>query len=138
MHLEDSFATGHRLGLPLLHPLWDVDLVHLLYSAPAEVLQAGERPKGLAVGLIRRRIPIGEEWPKRATADTFLDRTLGAGLLPAWRSLGGAKTLENAGIIEPRVADAMIEESRTGNPLPLRDLWAIVKSEVWLRSRSRN
>jgi asparagine synthetase B (glutamine-hydrolysing) len=138
MHLEDSFATGQRLGLPLLHPLWDVDLVHLLYSAPAGVLQAGERPKGLAIGLARRRLSIGEEWPKRATADTFLDRTLGAGLLPAWCSLGGPKTLENAGIIEPGVADAMIEESRRGNPLPLRDLWAMVKSEVWLRSRSRN
>lgn len=135
MHLEDSFSTGRRIGIPLLRPLWDVDLVRLLYAAPRGLLELGGRQKGLAVALIERRISLGQDWPLRATADAFLGRVLAGGLVPAWHSIGGPKALESNGILEPGETWAMVQKNGSGETLPLRELLGIVKSELWLRRR---
>ena len=136
MYLEDSFALGRKFGIPLLHPLWDVDLVRFLSSTPPEVLELDGRPKGLAVAGVKRRLPsVGAAWPRRVTADAFLERVLREGLLPAWRAIGGCKALASLGVVDAARTERMIQTAGDGNSLPLRDAWAIVTSEAWLRPR---
>ncbi|MDP9280269.1 MAG: hypothetical protein M3P00_12685, partial [Gemmatimonadota bacterium] len=136
MYFEDWFMTGRRIGIPLLHPFWDVDVVALLYSASPEVLQLGGRPKGLAVTLVKRRLAtLGDHWPRKAAADAFLEQILAEGLAGAWSSIGGLRTLEKLGIVDAKGIGGTIQADESGNSLPLRDAWAIVTSEFWLRTR---
>jgi hypothetical protein len=69
------------------------------------------------------------------TADAFLERVLREGLLPAWRAIGGCKALASLGVVDAARTERMIQTAGDGNSLPLRDAWAIVTSEAWLRPR---
>ncbi len=136
MYFEDWFTTGRRVGIPVLHPFWDVDVVALLYSASPEVLQLGGHPKGLAVTLVKRRLAtLGDHWPRKAAADVFLEQILAEGLAGAWSSIGGLRTLGELGIVDAKALEEAIQADESEKRLPLREAWAIVTSESWLRTR---
>jgi hypothetical protein len=47
MEKEKGFGYGRKIGVRILHPHWDRDLVSFLYRVPPDLLNRGGRSKSL-------------------------------------------------------------------------------------------
>jgi hypothetical protein len=136
MEAEETFARGARLGLKILAPYWDADLLELLYRAPPDALNAGGRSKGIVRRSLARRFPdVGFERQKKVVATRFSAALMRAEAPRVWASLGGATALAEAGVVEARGATAFFEHamrpSSTSKDLYLA--WELVACEAWFR-----
>ena len=136
MEMEESFDRGVRLGLRLLAPYWDADLLELLYRTPPDALNAGGRSKGIVRQSLDRRFPgLGFDRQKKVVATRFVTGLMRAEMPRVWASLGGARTLSEAGIVDERGATAFFEHaigpSSTSEELYLA--WELVSCEAWFR-----
>ncbi|PYR38108.1 MAG: hypothetical protein DMF90_04450 [Acidobacteria bacterium] len=138
LELEETFELGRRLGVRLLHPYWDADLVDMLYRTPPPLLSRGGRSKGLVRDKMARRFPgLGFERQKKMGAAQFYRTVIQREAGPAWKLLGVAHALGDLGVVEPvataRAFAAIIEKSdRTST----YRLWDIVCLETWARAHA--
>ncbi len=101
MELEESFHQGHRLGMRILQPYWDAQLVAFLYRVPPKLLNRGGRSKGLVRDAVARRFPgLGFERQRKVGATGFVRSVLRTEGVRAWESLGGATALVDSGVVE--------------------------------------
>ncbi len=134
---EEYFETGRRLGVRLLHPYLDADVVDLLYRIPPKLLNRGGRSKGLVRQSLARRFPqLGFERQKKMLAHSFFDSIVWKEGMPAWRSLGGTPALAELGIVEPtllkREIEGILEERRMRHGFRI---WEVLNLESWVRAR---
>src|SRR5262249_17772339 len=52
---EEQYEWGKQIGVRLLHPFFDADVVEMLYRTPPRVLNDGGRTKGLVRQTLVRR-----------------------------------------------------------------------------------
>lgn len=137
--MEDTFAAGRRIGLPILQPLWDPDVVGLLCRTPPELLNRGGREKGLLRDLLGARFPTpGREWVKTVFMDGFLASVMFREGRREWRRLGGASALAEIGLVDPRRLESYVEAcfaDRDGGRREFGRIWNILSAEAWLRPR---
>jgi asparagine synthase (glutamine-hydrolysing) len=137
--MDDLFVAGQRVGLRMLQPLWDVDVVDLLYRTPPGMLIRGGREKGLVRDLLASRFPeLGREWVKTVFMDGFLRSVVLREGPEAWRRLGGTPALAEVGLVDPERLRSFVEErlSDGGHPThEIRRIWNILSLEAWLRPR---
>jgi asparagine synthase (glutamine-hydrolysing) len=134
---EEYFEMGRRLGMRIMHPYWDADLVQLLYRTPPKLLMRGGRAKGLVREALARRFPtLGFERQRKVNATDFYWKTMQSEGPAAWSTLGGASTLDSLGIIDSRLHAAAMTELFAGErPRESYRIWNTLQLEAWTRSR---
>ena len=138
LELEETFELGRRLGVRMLHPYWDPDLVDMLYRTPPHLLSHDGRSKGVVRERLARRFPgLRFERQKKMRATQFYRSVVQRETATAWRRLSVAHALADLGIVDP-VATArefanIVKKPETG--LTYR-LWDIVSLETWARSHA--
>lgn len=137
MEFEEFFESGRRMGLRVLQPFWDPDLVDLLYRVPPHLLNKGGRSKGLVRGMLARRFPgVGFAQQKKVVATGFfMERVLGeAGA--AWHTMGGVLGLARLGAVDPTPLNGAFQHSLAhGRLRDAQRVWNILNLEAWVRPR---
>ena len=137
MEMEEYFEHGARMGLRILMPYWDADLLEMLYRIPPHLLNKGGRSKGLIRQSVARRFPqLGFERQKKVTfANVFNSIVLEEGK-KAWLTLGGTPALAELGIVDEERWSSTMENILAGNQLhQAYRIWDVLKLESWLQPR---
>jgi asparagine synthase (glutamine-hydrolysing) len=137
IELEEHFEFSRRLGMRLLHPYWDADLVDLLARTPPALLNRGGRAKGMVRHTLARRFPgLGFERHKKVAATSFYHRILLEEGPRLWRAMGGARELARLEIVDARMLESTVQGLFAGSqPQQLYRLWDVLGLEAWLRAQ---
>jgi asparagine synthase (glutamine-hydrolysing) len=137
MELEEMFEQGRRVGVALLHPFLDSDLVEFLYRTPPELLNRGGRSKGLVRETLARRLPgLGFEVQRKVVATNFTRELMARESLPAWREFGGIRSLTEIGAVDGTRIEGLLQRLATSPSLPDRlRPWDLLSSDVWFRRK---
>ena len=137
MEMEEIFESGTRMGLRILMPYWDADLLEMLYRIPPHLLNREGRSKGLVRQSLAHRFPqLGFERQKKvAFANVFQSMMLQDGK-KAWQAMGGTPALAELGVVDPERLGSTIEGILAGNQLrQAYRIWDVLKLESWIRPR---
>jgi asparagine synthetase B (glutamine-hydrolysing) len=136
MEMEEVFDRGTRMGLRILMPYWDADLLEMLYRIPPRLLNKGGRSKGLVRQSVARRFPqLGFERQKKIFSTNFFNSTMLQEGKKAWQALGGTPALAALGIVDRERLGSAIEGILAGNqPGQAYRIWDVLNMESWLRS----
>jgi asparagine synthase (glutamine-hydrolysing) len=137
MEMEEVFESGTRMGLRVLMPYWDADLLEMLYRIPPHLLNKGRRSKGLVRQTVARRFPqLGFERQKKMFSTNFFNSTMLRDGKKAWQALGGTPALAELGIVEPERLGSTIEGVLAGNQFrQAYRIWDVLNLEAWVRPR---
>ncbi|HUR73957.1 MAG TPA: asparagine synthase-related protein [Sporichthya sp.] len=146
MESEEVFEYSRAIGVRVLHPFWDTNLVEFLHATPPRLLNLDGRSKGLIRTTLARRFPaLGFERQRKLVVTSFFGQAVGAQAPVAWRESGGARALSDAGIVDPaRVATLYADDVPAGasaisaaesDPTQAYLMWEILTTESWLRAR---
>ena len=137
MEMEEVFESGTRMGLRILMPYWDADLLEMLYRIPPHLLNKGGRSKGLVRQSVASRFPqLGFEKQKKVFSTNFFNSTMLQEGKKAWQALGGTPALAELGIVDGERLGSTIEAILGGNQLrQAYRIWDVLNMESWLRPR---
>jgi asparagine synthase (glutamine-hydrolysing) len=137
MEHEETFEQSRRLGLRMLQPFWDVDVVEFLTRTPPEVLNRGGRSKGIVRETVAKRFPdLGFERQRKVIALDFSRSLFVEEGGRAWRASGGVPALAEAGIVDPDRANRAVEASlRDPRGRDSDRIWDLLACETWLRAQ---
>jgi asparagine synthase (glutamine-hydrolysing) len=132
---EETFEAGRRLGLRVLQPYWDEELVDFLFRTPPQLLLQGGREKGLVRQTLARRFPrLGFDSHRKVTALNFFQSLLRQEGPRAWRKMGGAPALVGLGIIDGKRIDSVLAEGFSSKQLrTVSRIWEVLSLEAWAR-----
>ena len=135
--MEETFETGRRLGVKILHPYWDSDLVELLLRVPPSLLNRGGRSKGLVREMLFRRFPqLGFERQKKVIATNFYNDLIIYNCIEVWCKMGGAQALGKLGIIDAPYLDRAIKGIlHAGDKRAVSLIKEVMVLEAWVRPR---
>jgi len=138
LELEEHFEVGRRMGVRMLHPYWDVDLVELLARTPPTRLSRHGKSKGLVREVLARRFPgLGFERQKKVSATDYFRGLMTREGAALWSASGGARELGRLGIVDSQQLDANFGNLFDGkNPKQLYRVWDVLRLEHWLRAQS--
>jgi asparagine synthase (glutamine-hydrolysing) len=131
--VETSFERSRRLGVRILNPLLDPDLLALLDGAAPEVLNRGGRAKGLARELTLEAVPaLGDQWPRKVHAEAFWLSTVRKEGPGAWSSLGGVSGLGELGVVDAARFESERERAFARPLATAEPVWEVLSLEAWL------
>jgi asparagine synthase (glutamine-hydrolysing) len=137
MEYEEWFQFGQRLGLTVVHPYCDADLVELLYGMPPEVLIEGGRSKALVRATVARRFPeFGFDRHRKVNATSFYTGILRREGLAVLERFGGVRELARLGLVDG--ARLMAELTRLASGASAHEayrIWSVLSLAAWTRSR---
>jgi asparagine synthase (glutamine-hydrolysing) len=136
--VEELFHFGQMAGVRVLHPIWDPDLVDLLYRTPPFLLIREGRNKGLVRGSLARRFPdLGFEQQRKIEATRFYASLIFRDARNIWQQLGGGRALGDLGVVDQRALslgfDRLLERGKI-NEAHLA--WSILNLESWARAHA--
>jgi asparagine synthase (glutamine-hydrolysing) len=136
--LEELFEVYRGVGVRVLQPFWDADLVDLLFRMPPFVLNRGGRSKGLVRDSLARRFPdLGFERQRKVLGVNFYRSLVEQDGANIWRELGGAKALKSLGVIDEKGLEGFLKP-RLDRPRDARDaheVLTVLNLESWTRSQ---
>lgn len=136
--MEEHFESGRRLGVWLLHPFCDPDLVDFLCRVPPLLLNQGGRSKGLVREWVARKFPhLGFERQKKILVTNFFRAKVLAEAPMVWEALGGTQALTALGVLEPRGTSLLLEKILSEVPIEAYRIWDMLNIEVWTRTHVR-
>jgi asparagine synthase (glutamine-hydrolysing) len=135
LDMEEISESGREMGVRLLHPYWDADLVDFLHRTPPELLVQDQRSKSPARRLVERRLPeLGFKHHRKLTAMDFFRTVLVRDGLAAWRALAKDLALARLGIADARGLDEhVVRLCAGGGPREVLQIWYILSAEAWLQ-----
>jgi asparagine synthetase B (glutamine-hydrolysing) len=135
--LEETQEFGRRLGLTVLHPFWDVDLVELLYRAPPKLLMGDGRSKWLLRRRLTQRFPgLGLEHRGKVSARGVFRNLMQRQATLAWQRLGGVRALTELGIVSSSGVQSMLAPMLDAGPTQHTGrVWELLTLETWVRQR---
>jgi hypothetical protein len=136
---EDDFEAGRRLGVRVMHPFWDADLVDFLYRIPPTLLNRDGYTKGLVRHALAQRFPdLGfEQQRKMVPATLYEDVVLNEGRA-AWQRMGGVSSLGALDLVDVSGLSANVAAIFSGRqPRQFPRVWDVLSLEAWLRPRLR-
>jgi asparagine synthase (glutamine-hydrolysing) len=138
IELEEHFEFSRRLGVRLLHPYWDADLVDLLARIPPPLLNRGGRAKGMVRHTLARRFPgLGFERHKKVAATRFYHRILLQDGPRLWHAMGGVREIARVESTETKTLESTVHALFAGaQPQQLYRLWDVLGLEAWLRAQT--
>lgn len=134
---EEVFEVYQRLGMRMLQPYWDADLIDMLYRTPPFLLMQDGRSKGLVRGSLARRFPsLGFERQRKVEATSFYASLIYRDASRFWKQFGGARTLADLGIIDQQILSPIIERllARRQEGEKAHRVWSVLNLESWTRS----
>ena len=136
VELEEAFEKGRRLGVEILMPYYDADIVDLLCRVPPRVLTMGDRSKSLVRQSMARRLSdLGIERQKKVTTGNFWPQKLEEAT-GSWDSYGGPRTLGELGVVDAKVLDEEVTGMLAANKQSyVPYVWEILDHEAWVRAR---
>lgn len=139
MRQEELFAGGRRLGMKLLRPFWDADLVDFLYRVPPPLKNQGGRSKALVRPLLTHHLPDLAFGRQKKVDGPGLQRYVSAAdWARAWDTLGGAPALHEAGAVDSSALQLTVSSLLTAsNEIREQRLWTILNLEAWTQPRLR-
>jgi asparagine synthetase B (glutamine-hydrolysing) len=137
MELEELYAQGRRLGLHMLQPFWDAQLVEFLYRTPPKLLNEGGRSKALVRQAVARRFPgLGFENQRKIAATGFVRSLIDAEGSRAWSELGGVPALSDAGVVDDVGLGRLVDEGLAGRRArEYYRVWDLLALESFSRRR---
>lgn len=137
MEMEEVFESGTRMGLRVLMPYWDADLLAMLYRIPPHLLNKGGRSKGLVRQSVARRFPqLGFERQKKMFSTNFFNSMMLQDGKKVWQAMDGTPALAELGIVDRERLGSTIEGILAGNQLrQAYRIWDVLNLESWLRPR---
>ena len=134
--MEEQYEIGKRLGVRILHPYWDPDLVDALFRSQPALLNAGGRSKGLVRRSLAARFPqLGFERQRKVHASTFYKHALQGDGARAFAGVGKSfEALGDLGIIDPVRTARLVNASPDGDRKQLRVAWILINMESWVRA----
>jgi hypothetical protein len=137
MEMEQHFEAGQRMGVTLVHPYFDPDLIHLLLRISPEVLQQGGMEKGIVRSAVARRFPdLSFERQKKVSALSFWQSMITTEGRDLFYQTGGPATLIQMGIVNGSVIGPVMDEAFASKSAFLNTkIWDLLVLEAWLRSR---
>ena len=136
---EELFDVYSRIGVRLLQPFWDADLVDLLFRIPPFVLNQGGRSKGLIRDSVARRFPdLGFERQRKVLAVNFYRSLVEQDGPGIWHELGGAKALKRLGIIDEEGLNRKLNPllHRQRNAKDAHEVLTVLNLESWTRTQT--
>jgi hypothetical protein len=142
LELEADFELGRRLGVKILHPYRDADLVSMLCRTPPRLLNRRGRPTKLVQDSVARRFPLLDRDLGRQSVDrqspSFFRTALATEADTEWRRLGGVRALADLRIVDPIATAKVFEDGQSGRyrtQEPVIDpRWDILSAEAWVRA----
>jgi len=136
--IEELFNFGQMAGVRMLHPIWDPDLVDLLYRTPPFLLIRNGRNKGLVRDSLRRRFPdLGFEHQRKVEATRFYASLIYRDASNIWKQLGGGRALGTLGVIDERFLDSGFDKLIARRKIGEAHLaWSILNLESWARAHA--
>jgi Asparagine synthase/Glutamine amidotransferase domain len=134
---EALFAAKQRIGIPVLAPLLDPDVVSVITSIPPVRLVAHGRAKALAAELAGSRVPAyARHWPPTVYGDSLWARTITSEGTAAWSKTGGAELLAAAGVVDRHLLEQRLrQKERRWSAAESTWLIRALILEVWLQGR---
>jgi hypothetical protein len=139
LELEETFEFGRRLGVRILNPYWDADLMAMLYRTPPHLLTGNGRSRGLVRESIGKRFPTLDVRPHRPRTGvtSFYRMTLLIEAGPAWEQLGGVQALADLHVVDRiRVTQRFEEITAKAQYDKAGFLWDILSLETWARTHA--
>jgi hypothetical protein len=135
LEFEEIFDQGRRLGVQIMSPYNDADLVAFLYRTPPEILNRGGRSKGLVRDAVDRRFPqLGFERQRKVTATGFGKSIVVTEGVKAFQKVQGGLALAEHGVVaEEPLKEHLNAVLRDPRGLP-HVLWEVLTLEAWLRT----
>jgi asparagine synthetase B (glutamine-hydrolysing) len=107
--IENKFHVGQRVGVRMLEPYWDAELVELLYSTSPDDLSLGGFAKGLVHRLVGRALP---ELPvvrqRKIALSTAYTARVRREAQEGWTKMNGVPALAQLGIVDPDKVDKKV------------------------------
>lgn len=134
--LEEAFEKGRRMGVEILMPYFDPDLVDLLCHTHPRVLTKGNRSKSLVREAMASRVAgLGIERQKKITTGNFWPKKLEEAT-SCWNDLGGVQALGELGVVDADLLDAKVKKMLAeGQKAAVPFVWEILDHEAWVRAR---
>lgn len=137
--MEELFEVYRQLGVRVLQPFWDADLVNLLFRMPPFVLNRGGRSKGLVRDSLAKRFPtLGFERQQKVLGVNFYRSLIAKDGPKIWQEMDGAKALKELGVVEEKaLADYLTP--RLNQPRDARDaheVFTVLNLESWTRAQT--
>lgn len=135
--MEETFENGRQLGMPILAPFADTDLIDFLYRTPPELLDRGGRAKGLVRDRLARKFPeLGFERQRKVNATSYVGSLVARELTSVWNDTGGISCLAEFGIADPQRAEPVLARALAGDRLSQHHAWELLNLESWLRANT--
>jgi asparagine synthetase B (glutamine-hydrolysing) len=135
--MEETQEFGRRLGLHVLHPYWDIDLLVMLHRVPPDLLMRDGRSKWLVRRRLAKRLPgLGLEQRGKVYAGYVFQGVMEREAPRAWQALGGARTLARMGVVRSADIQSQAQPQRLmQRPKGAGHLWTLMNFENWLQQR---
>jgi asparagine synthase (glutamine-hydrolysing) len=133
--LEEIFENSRQMGVRVLQPYWDAEIIELLCRTPPHLLNKGGRSKGLVRYGLERRFPnAGFERQKKVSALRFFNNSLLQQGAEVWRRMGGACALAELGAVDAKALDAEMNKVLANNQVKdVYRIWEVLVLDSWLR-----
>jgi asparagine synthetase B (glutamine-hydrolysing) len=137
MEMEENFQNARRLGVRLLHPYIDAELVEMLCAVPPTLLTVGGANKGLARDFLGRQFPdLGFEKQTKIVVRRALPPSVLGNAARQWEKSGKAKALPAIGLADGERLDAYLTKAlKSESHHDTFRAWQIVATEQWLRTQ---
>ena len=136
--IEELFNFGQMAGVRVLHPIWDPDLVDLLYRTPPFLLIREGRTKGLVRASLARRFPdLGFDQQRKVEATRFYASLVFRDARNIWRQLGGSRMLGQLGVVDEQALVRGFNQLMSRPKIGEAHLaWSILNLESWARAHA--
>ncbi len=138
LEYEEVYEGSRRMGVPIVAPLLDSELVDFLYRFPPKLLFSSGRSKGPIRETLARRFPeLGFDRQRKVGATSFFrERVLAEGR-EAWNAVGGPVALADLGVVDFEMARRSIMRSIDDRRLHASArLWYVLSNESWCRAHA--
>lgn len=139
MYAEENFEIGRRVGLPVLRPFYDPEVISFLVRTPPHLRSQGGRYKGLLRGILHQRFPqLGYDQQRKPYGTNFFATRVLEGAKRVWPTVKRSSALAELGIIDAAGTDTFMAETfEKGRLQQAKRLWMLLNSEAWVQSHLR-
>lgn len=133
--MESAFERSRRLGVRILNPLLDVDLLAFLDQTAPELVNYGGRAKGLPREVTLRAVPApAPNWPKKVHAEAFWLATMRREGHLGLHEFGALRALQALGVVHSGTYAREAEQAFAQATKAGSRLWEALSLEAWLSS----
>jgi asparagine synthase (glutamine-hydrolysing) len=134
---EEEYEWSKWIGVRLLHPFFDADVVETLYRTPPRVLYDGGRTKDLVRRTLAQRFPALNLGSQRKVNFTPLFKSIILREAPILADAAGDfPALSDLGIVDGHATQRYVAEGlKQGSGLQVDRIFQILNLESWVRSR---